>query len=160
MDAIDDALRVIASLNENQVDYVVVGGVAMNLHGLLRATENLDVFVRPDPENIDRLRRALRSIWNDPDIDQITAADLCGEYPVVRYGPPTGTLYLDILTRLGEATHFADLNSEYKEFEGVRVRVATPRTLYLMKKDTVRPRDHADASALWAAFDLSATEKG
>lgn len=154
VDALDEALRVIASLNEARVDYVVVGGVALNVHGLVRATEDLDVFVRPDPENIERLRSALRAVWTDPAIDQITAEDLCGEYPAVRYGPPEGTLYLDILTRLGEETLFSDLEAEEKEIEGVRVRVATPKTLYRMKKDTVRPIDHADVLALRAAFEL------
>jgi hypothetical protein len=50
VDAFDDALRVIASLNDAGVDYVLVGGAALNIHGLVRATEDLDVFVRPDPE--------------------------------------------------------------------------------------------------------------
>jgi hypothetical protein len=154
VDVLDEALRVIASLNEAHVDYVVVGGVALNLHGLIRATEDLDIFVRPDAENIERLRRALRNVWSDPDIDQITAEDLCGEYPAVRYGPPEGALYLDILTRLGDATLFVDLEAEDKEIEGVRVRVATPRTLYRMKKDTVRPIDRADAIALRSAFEI------
>jgi hypothetical protein len=154
MDAIDDALRVIASLNQAGVDYVVVGGVALNLHGLIRATEDLDIFVRPDPGNIARLRQALKAVWNDPDIDQITADDLCGEYPTVRYGPPHGTLYLDILTRLGEATAFADLDVEVKNAQGIPVRLATPQTLYRMKKDTVRPIDHSDALALRIAFQL------
>jgi len=154
MDALDDALEVIARLNEAKVDYVVVGGVALNLHGLVRATEDLDIFVRPDPENVARLRDALRRVWNDPDIDQITADDLCGDYPAVRYGPPEGTLYLDILTRLGEATSFADLEVEIKEAQGVSVRLATPMTLYRMKKDTVRPIDHSDAHALRVAFKL------
>jgi hypothetical protein len=155
VDALDDALRVISSLNRAGVDYVVVGGVAMNLHGLVRATEDLDLFVRPDAENIERLRGALRAVWSDPSIAEITAEDLCGDYPAVRYGPPAGTLYLDILARVGEATRFADLEVQEMEVEGVRVRVATPRTLYRMKKDTVRPIDHADAAALCAAFGLS-----
>jgi hypothetical protein len=42
VEAFDTALRVIQSLNEARVDYVVVGGVAVNLHGLIRATEDLD----------------------------------------------------------------------------------------------------------------------
>jgi hypothetical protein len=154
VDALDDALRVISSLNEAGVDYVVIGGVAMNLHGLVRATEDLDVFIRPDPENVERLRRALRTLWADPSIDEITAEDLCGDYPAVRYGPPAGTLYLDILTRLGDTTRFTDLEAEERETEGVRVRVATPATLYRMKRDTVRPIDHADAAALRSAFGL------
>ncbi len=158
MDALDDALRVIASLNEARVDYVIVGGVALNVHGLVRATEDLDVFVRPEPENIERLRSALRAVWADPEIDKITADDLCGDYPAVRYGPPQGTLYLDILTRLGEATIFSDLEAEEKEIEGVRIRVATPKTLYRMKRNTVRPIDYSDAQALRAAFDLGEEE--
>lgn len=158
MDALDDALRVIASLNRAGVDYVVVGGTALNLHGLVRATEDLDVFVRPDPENIERLRAALKAVWPDPEIDQITADDLCGEYPAVRYGPPEGDLYLDIMTRLGDATRFSDLRAEDKEVAGVRVRLATPGTLYRMKRDTVRPIDRADALALRAAFDVDREE--
>jgi hypothetical protein len=158
VDALDDALRVISSLNEAEVDYAVVGGVAMNLHGLVRATEDLDLFIRPEPENIERLRQALRALWPDPSIEDITAEDLCGDYPAVRYGPPEGTLYLDILTRLGEATLFSDLEVEEREIAGVRVRVATPRTLYRMKKGTVRPIDHADAAALRAAFELDDEE--
>ena len=152
MDALDEALRVIDELNRAGVDYVVVGGVALNLHGLVRATEDLDVFIRPEADNIERLRRALRAVWDDPEIELITAEDLCGEYPAVRYGPPEGALYLDILTRLGEATTFADIEAETKELGGVQVRVATPRTLYRMKRNTVRPLDRADAAALRAAF--------
>jgi hypothetical protein len=160
MEALDDALRVIAALNEAGVDYVVVGGVAINLHGLVRATEDLDLFVRPDPENISRLRRALKAIWNDPCIEEITAEDLCGDYPAVRYGPPEGTLYLDILTRLGEMTRFSDLEVEQRQIEGIPIRMATPRTLYRMKRGTVRPIDHADAAALRAAFDFPDEEGG
>lgn len=48
VDALEDALRVISSMNDAGVDYVIVGGAAMNLHGFVRATEDLDVFIRPD----------------------------------------------------------------------------------------------------------------
>jgi hypothetical protein len=154
VDALDEALRVVEALNSANVEYVVVGGVALNVHGLVRATEDLDVFIRPDPDNVARLRQALRSVWDDPEIEQITADDLCGDYPAVRYGPPKGALYLDVLTRLGEATAYADLEAEVKNVAGVTVRVATPLTLYRMKRGTVRPIDHADAAALRAAFDL------
>ena len=49
---------------------------------------------------------------------------------------------------------FEDLESEEFVVEGVRARVATPRTLYRMKKDTVRPQDRLDAQALRERFDL------
>ena len=153
-DPLDQALQVIESFNRQGVEYAVFGGVALNIHGIIRATEDLDVFVRPESANIERLRNALRSIWNDPDIDGITAEDLCGDYPAIRYGPPDGDLYLDIVTRLGEAFSWNDLDVETRTLEKVNVKVVSPRTLYRMKKDTVRPLDRADAAALARAFGL------
>lgn len=154
MDELDEALRVIESLNRLSVEYAIFGGVALNIHGIIRATEDLDVFIRPDAENVERLRDALRSVWNDPEIDLIKVEDLCGDYPAVRYGPPDGDLYLDIVTRLGEAFTWKDLVVESKTIENVNVRVVNPDTLYRMKKDTVRPLDHADAAALAREFGL------
>ena len=153
-DLFERSLQVIASLEREGVEYAVIGGVALSIHGLVRATEDLDLFVRPTPDNIERLRRALRAVWDDPEIEHITADDLCGDYPVVRYGPPEGVLYLDILTRIGERASFEDLEVEVREIEGVPVHVVSPRTLYWLKKDTVRPIDQADAMALRQAFDL------
>jgi hypothetical protein len=40
------------------------------------------------------------------------------------------------------------------QIDGIRVRVATPAALYRMKKGTVRPKDHQDAAALRARFNL------
>jgi hypothetical protein len=151
-DLLDKTLEVISRLNDEGVEYVVIGGVAMNLHGLVRATEDLDVFVRPAEANISALRRALRRVWDDPEIDRITAEDLCGSYPAVRYGPPDDSLPLDILARLGELASFDDLEHELVDIEGVEVRVATPRTLHWLKAGTVRPQDHVDAAALRAVF--------
>jgi hypothetical protein len=41
----------------------------LNLHGLARSTEDLDIFVEPDAGNIERLRLALHDAIDDPDID-------------------------------------------------------------------------------------------
>jgi hypothetical protein len=147
--------RLLEALEAHGVDYVMIGGAALNLHGLVRATEDVDFFIAPRPDNVERLKRALRTIWNDPSIDEISADDLCGDYPAVRYGPPSGSVYLDILTRLGERVRYEDLRSEVIDLDGVPARVATPRMLYEMKRDTVRPIDKADAEALRDAFDIS-----
>ena len=61
---------------------------------------------------------------------------------------------MDILTRLGERFRFADLECERYDVDGQPVSVATPATLYQMKRATVRPVDHADAARLAEAFDL------
>lgn len=154
MEFVDELLRLMASLNARGVAYVVVGGVAMNVHGLVRATEDVDIFIEPSADNVERLKSALRDVWRDPEIEHILAEDLCGDYPAVRYGPPSGTLYLDILTRLDEFAGYADLEWQEVVVRNIPIRVATPRTLHWLKRGTVRPVDHADAAALRNAFDF------
>jgi hypothetical protein len=142
-----------AALRDENVDYVLVGALAMDVLGIGRLTEDIDLFVRPTEENIDRLRRALRRVWQDPSIDEITAADLAGDFPAVQYVAPDGTP-IDILSRLGEAVAFVDLEATTYAYGDVDVKVATPATLYRMKRDTVRLRDKADAQVLREKFGL------
>lgn len=144
-------LAVFRALDGNGVDYAVFGAIALGLHGLARATGDLDLFLRPDPDNVERLKTALRVVFDDPSIAEISAADLCGDYPAVRYVPPEGFGF-DLVTRLGEAVRYADLEIEVKRYEDVPVRVVSPRTLWRLKKDTVRPMDRLDAAMLAEKF--------
>jgi len=147
-----EALAVLAALDRHHVDYVLVGGLALGVHGLVRATRDIDLFVRPTPDNVERLRAALRSVFDDASIDEIVAADLAGGYPVVRYGPPDADFVIDLIGRIGDAFTFDDLDSERRMVDDVVVCVATPHTLYRLKKDTLRPIDRADAEALRRRF--------
>lgn len=151
----DEIIRVLQALETAGLEYVLIGAAAMGFHGLARATADLDMFIKATPENIDRLRTALRQAYNDdPNIDEISSEDLLGEYPTVRYYPPTGDLYLDVLTRLGEVASFETIEAEIKEIDGTKVRVATPLALYRLKKGTIRLQDQADAAALRERFNL------
>jgi hypothetical protein len=49
---------VLAALEREGVRYVVFGAAALNLHGLARFTEDLDLFIAPDVENVQALKRA------------------------------------------------------------------------------------------------------
>jgi len=69
--------------------------------------------------------------------------------------PPGCDFWIKILARLGEAFRFSNVESEECMIKGVPVRVATPRMLYRMKKDTVRPQDRLDAEALRQRFSLT-----
>jgi hypothetical protein len=142
------------ALEREGVSYAIFGAMALNLHGFARFTEDLDLFVAPESENIERLKRALRSVYEDPAIEQITAADLLGDYPAVQYVPPDGSFHVDILTRLGSAFSYDDLETERLPFGDLQVTVVTPRTLYLMKRDTIRLKDRADAELLKRRFEL------
>ena len=151
----DEIIRVLRAFEGAGLEYVLIGASAMGFHGLVRATEDLDIFIRATAENIERLRVALREAYEgDPHIEEISAEDLLGEYPAVRYYPPSGDLYFDVLTRLGEAASFETVEAESKELAGTAVRVATPAALYKLKKDTIRPQDHVDAAALRERFNL------
>ena len=150
----DSTGRVLAALEREGVRYVVVGAAAINLLGLPRATQDLDIFIAPEAGNVERLKAALRSVFDDPSIDEIKAEELLGEYPAVEYVPPQGTFHIDILTRLGEAFRFEDLESERVKFQGIMTSVATPSTLYRMKKGTVRLKDQADAALLKERFKI------
>ena len=136
-------MKVFEALEDKHVEYALVGGVAVIFQGLPRATEDVDIFIKMDQTNVERLKGALMSLYEDPCIDEITLGEL-QSYPVIRYGTPEG-FYIDILARLGEAVTFDDLDVEMVEVHGVKVRVATPETLYRLKKDTVRPKDQQDA---------------
>lgn len=148
-------MRVLRQFEAAGLEYVLIGAAAMGFHGLVRATEDLDLFIRATPENIEKLQVALRAAYeDDPHVNEISSTDLLGEYPAIRYYPPTGDLYFDVLTRLGEVASFETIDAEIKQIEGTSVRVATPAALYRMKKGTVRIQDQADAAALRERFNL------
>ncbi|MEM7244287.1 MAG: nucleotidyl transferase AbiEii/AbiGii toxin family protein [Acidobacteriota bacterium] len=150
--------KVLASLEDEKVEYAVFGAIAVNLHGLPRATEDLDIFIAPTEANVARLRMALRSVFDDPCVDDITAEDLLGDYPSVRYAPPEGDFYMDILTRLGELYRYEDIETVRVPFDDLEVTVATPQMLHQMKKGTVRPKDWGDAARLQERFGLEESD--
>ncbi len=152
---IDKILVFFRELRKHGVNYILVGAIGMTAHGIVRATQDVDIFVEPVEGNIERLKNALKSLFaEDAAIEEIRASDLAGNYPVIRYNSPDGSLQLDILARLSEAFAFEDIQYEEKQYSGITVRVATPEMLYRMKKDTVRLQDRADAEALKELFDL------
>jgi hypothetical protein len=148
----EDRLRaVFQALADHEVEYAVFGAVALGLHGLARATADVDLFIPADRDNVERVKAALRAVFDDSSIEEISADDLCGDYPAVRYYPPDGFGF-DILTRLGNAFCYEDLDVEERNYGGVVVRVVTARTLWRLKKDTSRPTDRIDAQLLAERF--------
>ena len=152
----EEIIRVLRAFEGVELEYVLIGAAAMGFHGVVRATEDLDIFIRATPENVERLRVALRQVYSDdPHVSDISTADLLGDYPAIRYYPPTGDLYFDVLTRLGEVASFETVDSETKEIQGIKVKVATPLALYRLKKGTIRTQDQLDAALLRERFNLS-----
>ena len=76
--------RILAAFDRHKVDYVLNGGMAMAAQGLVRATRDIDVVVSAEAENVDRLKTALRELFDDPEIDNIRAEELAGDYPAIQ----------------------------------------------------------------------------
>jgi hypothetical protein len=57
-------LEIIDALEKEKVDYVLIGGFAMVLYGMPRATQEIDIFIKYREENIEQLQKALYAIFN------------------------------------------------------------------------------------------------
>jgi hypothetical protein len=142
-DQFRDFMQVLEAFWKQEVDYILIGGVAVIFYGLQRLTRDIDIFIKMDIKNIEQLRKALYMVYEDSSIEEITFNEL-NNYPVIRYGTPNG-FYIDIISRLGEVATYEELKYEVIDCQGIKIRVATPETLYKLKKDTVRHKDRGDA---------------
>jgi hypothetical protein len=61
--------ELVAALNAADVAYVIVGGIAVAAHGVVRATADLDVVPQASPEKLERLARALTHLGAEHPID-------------------------------------------------------------------------------------------
>jgi hypothetical protein len=157
-DLFENFLEILRALGKEKVEYILIGGFAVILHGLARLTADIDIFIKPEADNLERLKKALKEVFpTDREIDSISLQDL-HEYAVVRFGT-TADFYIDIVARIGEMFRYEDLEHEVRDIAGVPVRIATPDTLFRMKKDTVRPEDKRDAWFLAELIAKKASEK-
>ena len=75
----EEVMRVLRAFESAGLEYVLIGAAAMGFHGLVRATEDLDLLIRATSENIEKLRSALRAAYeDDPHINEISSDDLRG----------------------------------------------------------------------------------
>ena len=155
---LEDVLHVFEALERAGVRYAVFGGLAMAAHGFDRATRDLDLFLPPDEVNVQRLKDALHKAFDDPDVEGIHASDLAGAYPAIRYAPPNVDYTIDLVSRLGDAFAFEDLDVERVSAASVTINVVSPETLFRMKRNTIRLRDRDDAMRLARAFGFSNEE--
>jgi hypothetical protein len=151
-------LKVMDAFAKAGVEYILIGGYAVIIYGLPRFTQDVDIYVRMEEENVNCLRAALDSVFHDESLQEITIAEII-QYPVIRYGSPDGFL-IDIIGSLGESSTYDDISFEAIEIEGHIVRVATPESLYRLKHDTVRPQDRYDAEFLKQLIEKRLASKG
>jgi len=131
-----------ASFEKNDVEYVVIGGIAINLHGFSRNTEDIDLFVNPNEDNIKKLQASLFETFKDNDIYEITLEEL-KKYPVIRYISEESTT-IDVIAKLGDRFDFSDIEYDIKIIDGIKIKFANLKTLYMLKEKTYREIDQLD----------------
>lgn len=78
----DEILRVLRAFEAAGLEYVLIGATAMGIHGLVRATEDIDLVIRATPENVERLRAALRAAYgHDPHVEKFRSIEEMNQAP-------------------------------------------------------------------------------
>jgi predicted nucleotidyltransferase len=140
-------------LDEHGVDYLVIGGVAAQVHGRRRTTKDLDVTPAPDPENFTRLAAALVALDAHPaelgPSAQTPTAEQLRLAPVV---PPLTTRHgeLHILNDVPGATVYAEMRTRAlsTDLDGIVMHIVAVDDLIRMKQAVGRPGDIEDIEAL------------
>lgn len=150
-----DAAAILRTLAEYGVEFVVVGGVAVQAHGYLRATGDLDVIPRPQLLNLSRLAEALADLqaeaWRARRPIDVTDPQLLRRAPMLPLVTRFGRLdLLNIELTEGAPRSFDDLRRRALVIElgEVEVAVAGLDDLIRMKRAAGRDQDLADIGAL------------
>jgi hypothetical protein len=140
-----DFRDLLAAFNAHGVEYLVVGAHALAAHGHVRATKDLDVWVRPDPANAARVIAALRA-FGAP-LHDLTESDLATPGVVFQIGVPP--LRIDVLTAIDGVT-FDDAWPArlHATFADIRVGVLSKRHTIANKRAAGRTQDLADIERL------------
>lgn len=153
-DRVFEADEILVTLAEYGVDFVVVGGIAVQTHGYIRGTHDVDVIARPTALNFSRLSEVfadLRAELRTPgtlkltDPNQLVRAPLI---PVITRAGPLDVIHIDHIA--GGPGGYEQLRESalIVDFRGHDVAVAGLRDLIRMKRAAGRDQDLMDIEAL------------
>ena len=152
-------LDLFRALQRENVRYLVVGGLAVNLYGVQRATMDVDLMLAFDSENVSRFIRAARGLGLTPIApvplesfaDEHTRSDWFEQKRMIVFAlraPDPAAPTLDVLIRPQLSFDEAWSRRVEKAFEGLVVRLASVDDLIRLKEATGRQRDRSDIEAL------------
>jgi predicted nucleotidyltransferase len=147
-----DAERILRALAEHSVDYVIVGGLAVQTHGHVRTTVDVDVYPRPEPRNLQRLADTLN------ELDARTLNPGGQGIAIDAAMLPRATLWqfetrhgaIDVLHDAAGAPPYDELRERALEIEldGIRLAVASRDDLISIKRASAQRVDLEDLAAL------------
>ena len=136
---IGDLVRICRALNYAAARYILIGGFAVIAHGGARTTKDIDLLIDASPENVARVKLALR-VLEDHAVDDVADTDVA-RYAVVRVADE---IVVDLMA-LACGVDYSDAakDSQSLTIGGIQIPVASPTTL-IRTTNTVRPSDAAD----------------
>lgn len=140
-----DFRDLLSAFIDANVEFLVVGGYAMAVHRLPRATKDLDLWVRPSTDNASRVLKALDAFGAPR--HGLTEADLQTEGTIYQVGVPPNRV--DVITVV-DGVRFEDAwrDRASVEIEGLHIPVIGRVHLILNKRTVGRPQDLLDADLL------------
>lgn len=144
----EDFRDMLQALVDEGVEFVIVGAHAMAVHGVPRATGDIDILVRPSPDNAERLMRALGAFGAPVEAHGVTAADFEVPGNVYQIGLPPRRI--DLLTSISGVTfEEAWATREVVERNGLALPFLSREQLVRNKRATGRDKDRVDLRLLF-----------
>lgn len=141
-----DFKEFIELLNKNNVRFLVVGAYAVGLHGYIRFTGDLDIWVEPLEENAHKVMTSLAE-FGFGSLTSLSINDFIKESTVVQFGYPP--LRIDVMTS-ASGIHFKDCfeSREIATIDGTEVPYLDLASLRKNKAATNRKKDQDDLENL------------
>lgn len=142
-----DFTDLLVELHQAKVEFLLVGGWAVVLHGHVRATDDMDIFVRPTEENSVRVHRALVNFGAPLAAHHVTPEHFAQEGAAYRFG--IAPLKIEVLTQISGIS-FDEAQDGFGSFdlEGRAIPYIGRRPLIRNKKSAARHKDLADVEEL------------
>lgn len=141
-----DYREMLVALSDQNAEFLIIGAYALAAHGLVRATEDFDIWVRPTSENATRVWAALKT-YGAPLFD-LKVDDLAQPGIVFQIG--LRPLRIDLLTGISGIDDFELAWSSGREvdLDGLIVRVLSRNDLIVNKRASGRSKDLRDVEWL------------
>jgi predicted nucleotidyltransferase len=162
-----DPEAILRVLSSHGVDFVVVGGVAVQAHGYIRGTQDVDIVPQPRIANLSRLGEALAELgarpWRSAERVDVTDPQLLKRAALVPVITDFGRLdVINIASAPGLSSDYSAVRERSVEstLHGMRVVVVSLDDLIRMKRFARRDQDLIDIRALTALDEDLAREAG
>jgi hypothetical protein len=144
-DLLSDLIDLLSEFENTKVEYLLVGGQAVAIHGFPRFTKDADLWVRDERGNLDRARTALES-FGAP-VSVITQLESAEPLDVLWMGLPPARI--DLMKGVPDGDfERAWATRETLKIRGVTVFVVSRDELIRLKRASGRPQDLVDAENL------------